>query len=142
MYILLIIVHIFVCIVLISVILLQAGRGGGLTEMFGGDTAQSLLGTQAPVLLKRATEVCAMMFLVTSLVLGMVTARRGRSLFEGARFDVPKGADRQGIPPVVTPKAVETETVPLAPEVPEAQEAPVPAEARETAEEAAPDQAR
>ena len=113
MYILLIIIHIFVCIVLIAVILLQAGRGGGLTEMFGGDTAQSLLGTQAPVLLKRATEICAIAFLVTSLLLGMVTARRGKSLFEGARFDVPAGTG-QGIPPVVTPQAAETEAAPAA----------------------------
>jgi preprotein translocase subunit SecG len=87
MYILLILVHILVCIVLIAVILLQAGRGGGLTEAFGGgETAQQLLGTQAPLLLKRATEVAAIGFLVTSLLLGIITARRGRSLFERVQF--------------------------------------------------------
>ncbi|MFA6636025.1 MAG: preprotein translocase subunit SecG [Candidatus Omnitrophota bacterium] len=83
MYIALIILHVVLCIVLIVTILLQAGKGGGLTEMFGGDTAQSVLGTQAPALLKKITEVSAVGFIVTSLVLGMVTARRGQSLFEG-----------------------------------------------------------
>lgn len=83
MYIALIILHVVLCLVLIVTILLQAGRGGGLTEMFGGDTAQSMLGTQAPVLLKKITKVCAVGFIITSLVLGIVTARRGRSLFEG-----------------------------------------------------------
>jgi preprotein translocase subunit SecG len=83
MYIALIILHVVLCIVLIVTILLQAGKGGGLTEMFGGDTAQSVLGTQAPALLKKITEVSAVGFIVTSLALGMVTARRGQSLFEG-----------------------------------------------------------
>ncbi|MBU0683636.1 MAG: preprotein translocase subunit SecG [Candidatus Omnitrophica bacterium] len=82
MYILLIIFHIMVCLVLIAVILLQAGKGGGLTEAFGGEASQSVLGTQAPVILKKATTVAAVLFLITSLVLGIVTARRGRSLFD------------------------------------------------------------
>jgi preprotein translocase subunit SecG len=84
MYIALIILHVVLCIVLIVTILLQAGKGGGLTEMFGGDTAQSVLGTQAPALLKKITEISAVGFIVTSLTLGMVTARRGQSLFEGS----------------------------------------------------------
>ncbi len=82
MYTVLILLHVVLCIVLIVTILLQAGRGGGLTEMMGGDTAQSVLGTQAPVLLKKITTISAVGFIVTSMVLGMVTARRGRSLFE------------------------------------------------------------
>ena len=82
MFILLLIIHVIACIVLIAVILLQAGRGGGLAEAFGGDT-QSLLGTQAPVVLKKATTISAIAFLVTSLLLGMITARKGRSLFQG-----------------------------------------------------------
>lgn len=85
MYILLMTFHIIACLILIAVILLQAGRGGGLTEM-GGETVQSLLGTQASVFLKKATTVSAIVFLVTSLVLGMVTARMGRSLFEQVRL--------------------------------------------------------
>jgi preprotein translocase subunit SecG len=80
----LIVFHVIVCLILIATILLQAGRGGGLTEMFGGESAQSILGTQAPVLLKRATEASAVAFIITSLLLGMITARRGKSLFEGA----------------------------------------------------------
>lgn len=103
MYIFLIIVHVIICLILIATILLQAGKGGGLTEMFGGDTAQSVLGTQAPSILKKATEIAAVGFLVTSLVLGMVTARRGRSLFEGAKFaDVPT-AGKAGVTPIQAP---------------------------------------
>jgi len=86
MYILLIIFHMVVCLILISVILLQAGKGGGLTETFSGEGTQSVLGTQAPVILKKATMGAAIAFLVTSLVLGMVTSRRGRSLLQGMRL--------------------------------------------------------
>ncbi|GAG92952.1 unnamed protein product, partial [marine sediment metagenome] len=36
MYTLLIVIHIIACLILISAILLQSGRGGGLAGMFGG----------------------------------------------------------------------------------------------------------
>lgn len=88
MYYFLIFVHVIVRIFLMVTILLQAGRGGGLTESMG-DSAQSVLGTQAPTVLKRATEVGAVLFLVLSLVLGMMTTRRGRSLFENVKVPVP-----------------------------------------------------
>ncbi|MDD3089053.1 MAG: preprotein translocase subunit SecG [Candidatus Omnitrophica bacterium] len=80
MYWVIIAVHVVVCLILIAVILLQAGRGGGLSETMGGDTAQSVLGTQAPTVLKRATEVSAIAFIVTCLILGMMTARSSRSI--------------------------------------------------------------
>ena len=103
MYIALIIIHIIVCLVLIATILLQAGRGSGLTEMFGGETAQSILGTQAPTFLKRATEISAVIFIITSLALGMVTARRGRSLFDRAQFPAAPVAAQQKAAPLTVP---------------------------------------
>lgn len=123
MYIVLIVIHMIVCCVLIATILLQAGRGGGLNEMFGGgETMQSVLGTQAPVILKKATTVSAIVFILTSLLLGMITARRGKSLFEGTR-----------VPPATTvpasPVSVPQEAPPPA-EVPPPQEVPAPQEAQ------------
>lgn len=130
MYVLLIILHVFVCLVLIAVILLQAGRGGGLTQAFGGDSAaESLLGTRAPEALKKATEVAAVIFLVTSLSLAMITARRGRSLFHGMPF--PEAAERpfEAMPGAEVPLGpIQPETLPgehVAPEVaPEEMELP------------------
>lgn len=90
MYILLVTVHVIVCLVLIAVILLQAGRGAGLTETFGGEAAQNILGTSAPVILKRATEVCAIAFLITSLILAMATSRRGQSLVMNSGSRLPR----------------------------------------------------
>lgn len=75
-------IHVVVCFILIAVILLQAGRGGGLTDLGGG--AQSILGTRGTTLLTRATTACAVLFMVTSLSLAILSAQRGRSLMEGA----------------------------------------------------------
>ena len=82
LYGLVIAVHAVVCIMLIAVILLQAGRGGGLSETFGGDSSQTIFGTKVSTFLTRATVVVASLFLVTSLLLGIMTSRRGKSLVE------------------------------------------------------------
>lgn len=77
-------VHLVVSFILVAVILLQAGRGGGLTDM-GGGAAQSILGTRGATILTHATTACAVIFMLTSLSLATLSARRGRSLMEGAR---------------------------------------------------------
>jgi len=86
MYYVVIALHVIACLVLISVILLQSGRGGGLAEMFGGAQQQKLFGTQTSTFLSRATTYCAVMFIVTSISLGFLTSRRSRSLLEGAEI--------------------------------------------------------
>lgn len=86
MYALLIIIHVIVCIVLILVVLLQAGRGGGMSDMIGGGQPQSLFGTQTNEFMTRATEVCAVVFIITSLSLGIMTTQRGKSLVERQRL--------------------------------------------------------
>ena len=85
LYILLMAVHVFVCLVLILVILLQAGRGGGFSDMAGGGQPQSILGTQTNAFMTRATEVCAILFIITSLSLGIISTHRGKSLMERQR---------------------------------------------------------
>ena len=80
LYGLIIAIHIIVSLVLIAVILLQAGRGGGLSESFGGSQTQTILGTKSSVFLKRATAVAAVVYILACLVLGVMTSHRGRSL--------------------------------------------------------------
>ena len=82
MYIFLLIVHVIVCLVLVMVVLLQAGRGGGFSDMLGGGQPQSLFGTQTNAFMVKATEVCAVIFIITSLSLGIITTQRGKSLME------------------------------------------------------------
>ncbi|MDP3791475.1 MAG: preprotein translocase subunit SecG [Candidatus Omnitrophota bacterium] len=80
LYGLIITVHIIVSLILIAVILLQAGRGGGLSESFGGSQTQTILGTKSSVFLKRATAVSAVLYILVCLLLGVMTSHRGRSL--------------------------------------------------------------
>jgi preprotein translocase subunit SecG len=76
------IIHVVACLTLIAVILLQAGRGGGLSDMFGGGVQQSqkVFGTETNQVMVKATSVCAILFLVTSMVLGFIISRKNRSL--------------------------------------------------------------
>ena len=100
MYGLLIAIHIIASVVLILVILLQAGRGGGLSETFGISSTQTIFGQSAPKFLERATSICAIVFLLTSLTLAVFSVRRGRSLV------VPRGQQggaQQGVPGKGTP---------------------------------------
>jgi len=80
LYGLVIAIHVIVSLVLIAVILFQSGRGGGLSESFGGSQTQTILGTKSSVFLKRATEIAAVVYILACLVLGMMTSHRGKSL--------------------------------------------------------------
>lgn len=83
MNILVVCVHVVVCLVLIIVILLQAGRGQGLTGgSFGGGNVQSLFGTKASSFLTKATSVCAILFLFTCIGLNIIEVQKSRSLFK------------------------------------------------------------
>ena len=82
MYIFLLVIHVIVCFVLVAVVLLQAGRGGGFSDMMGGSQPQSIFGTQTNEFMTRATEVCAVLFIVTSLSLGIFSSQHGKSLME------------------------------------------------------------
>jgi preprotein translocase subunit SecG len=62
--------HIIAALLLILFILLHAGRGGGLSEMFGGSMGGSLGGSTAMEKnLDRITIVTALIFAVTTVLL-------------------------------------------------------------------------
>lgn len=68
----LVVVHVLVSIALILLILMKAGRGGGLSEMFGGGAMSSLTGsTMAEKNLDRYTVVTGVVFAVTTVVLAL-----------------------------------------------------------------------
>lgn len=89
LYALVIAIHVIVSLVLIAVILLQAGRGGGLSETFGGSSTQTLFGTKTSVFLTRATAAAAIIYIITCLTLAVMTSHRGRSLVSEGRMRPP-----------------------------------------------------
>ena len=99
LYGLILVVHVLVSVVLIAVILLQAGRGGGLSDSFGGGAAQSMFGTRGAAYLTRMTTVCAVIFMTTSISLAVLSARQGRSLLAGVKSP-PVSVKKEPAPPV------------------------------------------
>ena len=74
------IIHVFVCIVLMLVVLLQQGKGGGMGAAFGGSTAQVFGGRGAGNILTRATAICAGIFMLTSVSLAYLSSSGDRAL--------------------------------------------------------------
>ena len=101
MYTALIGLHVFACIFLITVVLLQTGKGADMGAVFGGGSSETVFGSSgAGNFLTKLTTGIAILFMLTSLVMTYGLARQtSQSLFD----DVPAPAVPQeatdGLPP-------------------------------------------
>jgi len=107
MTILLTVVHIFVALFLIVVVLLQTGKRADLAGAFGGGGSQTAFGTRGAVsVLSKATTAAAVMFMVTSIGLAILSSSGGGSgsVLESvpAGSEAPAGDDGSdaGLPPL------------------------------------------
>jgi preprotein translocase subunit SecG len=67
---LLVTIHVLVSLFLIFVILLQPGKGDSMAALGGGGSSSSVFGSRGSVtFLAKVTEVCAAIFMITSLTL-------------------------------------------------------------------------
>ncbi len=95
-------IHIIICFVLIIAVLLQSGKSADLAGAFGGGGSQTVFGPRgAANLLSRVTTVCAVLFMITSLGLWMISASGTKSALSGEEAPVQE-----------TPAAAETEKKP------------------------------
>ncbi|HQB94078.1 MAG TPA: preprotein translocase subunit SecG [Candidatus Omnitrophota bacterium] len=95
MNVVMVLLHVIVCFILILVILLQAGRGQGLTGgAFGAGNVQSILGTKASSFLTKATGVCAVLFLFTCVGLNVMEVQKSRSLYQPKNAQAPLDVDQ------------------------------------------------
>ena len=80
-------IHVMVCLFLIFVVLLQSGQAADLAGAFGGGGSQTALGMRgAATVLQKLTTVSAIVFMLTSLSLGIA----GRTEFSVVDdFEVP-----------------------------------------------------
>ncbi len=83
-------IHVAICALLIVIILIQAGRGGGLVEGFSG--VESMFGTKTNAFLTRITTVLAAFFFVTCVSLALLSARQSRSLMRNIKPENAPGA--------------------------------------------------
>ena len=81
-------IYVIVCLVLMLVVLLQQGKGGDIANAFGGGASQAAFGARSgATVLSRATTICAVLFMVGAVVLG-VMGQSGPASVIGGRTPV------------------------------------------------------
>ena len=66
--------HVFICLFLIIVVLLQSGKAADLAGAFGGMGSQTVFGPRGTAtVLSKATTIAAILFMVTSLTLAIMS---------------------------------------------------------------------
>lgn len=74
---LLLIIHVLACIAMITIVLLQTGKGADMGAAFGGGSSQTLFGsTGASTFLTKATTGAAIVFMLTSLGLAYMSTHK------------------------------------------------------------------
>jgi len=100
MTILITIVHIAVSFFLIGVVLLQSGKSGDIAAAFGGQGSQTAFGPRgAATVLTKATTWSAIIFIVTSITLSILTARASTHS-KSVLSDQPAPTQSQPVAPV------------------------------------------
>ena len=86
------ILHVSACLILIMIVLLQAGKGANMGAAFGG-SSQTVFGSSgAGTFLGKMTATIAIIFMLTSLTLSYTAAHRGSTLFDKSNTPVTKQA--------------------------------------------------
>jgi preprotein translocase subunit SecG len=79
MYTIILALHLFLCFLLIIAVLIQSGKGSSLGEAFGGGQSD-VFGPGTPAnLMNRVTTVVAILFMVTSLTLAILSTQKNTS---------------------------------------------------------------
>lgn len=105
MSVLLTVIHILACFLLVTIVLLQAGKGADIGAAFGAGASQTMFGSRgATTVLQKATAGIAITFMLTSLGLAYYS-RKGN-----VESVVDQGA------PITTESGVETGAAPAVPD--------------------------
>ncbi|HLW69714.1 MAG TPA: preprotein translocase subunit SecG [Candidatus Binataceae bacterium] len=101
---LVVVIHIFVCLTLVTVVLLQQGKGADVGAVFGGSSQTVFGASGAGNLLTKITWGCAIIFFATSLVLAYASTRRATgSIFEGGHVTLPAAPATKAAAPAQPP---------------------------------------
>jgi len=107
------IIHVIVCLFLVIVVLLQSGKAADLAGAFGGMGSQTVFGPRgAATALSRATTASAVLFMVTSLGLSIISTRQSGTAGGGAKSVLETVKDPNAAP---TPTAPGSVPPPMAP---------------------------
>ena len=77
-----VVVHVLVCVALILIVLLQAGKGAEMGAAFGG-ASQTIFGSSGAMgFLSKLTTVAAIVFMITSLLLTLASSRKSSTVMK------------------------------------------------------------
>jgi preprotein translocase subunit SecG len=83
-------VHVLVCMMIIAVVLLQAGKGADIGSAFGGSGSQAVFGSMGtPTLLGKVTAGVAIAFMLTSFWLASHGSKRGSTIMPATESSAP-----------------------------------------------------
>jgi preprotein translocase subunit SecG len=78
------VIHVFTCILLVLVVLIQSGKGAEISASLGG-SSQTVFGSSGGAnFFTRFTSAMAAIFFTTSLALTIIGGQSKKSVFEGA----------------------------------------------------------
>ena len=98
--------YVLTCLVLMLVILLQQGKGGDIANAFGGGSSQAAFGARSgATVLSRATTVCALLFVVGAIALGILGQRGPGSVVGGRSQQSPASTPAAPAPAAPAPAA-------------------------------------
>ncbi len=117
MYTALIGLHVFACIFLIAVVLLQTGKGADMGAVFGGGSSETVFGSSgAGNFLTKLTTGIAILFMLTSLVMTYGLARQtSQSLFDDVPAPTVPQEPAEGIPSAGTAEGQASDAQSVAP---------------------------
>ena len=102
------VLHVFVCIFLVAVVLLQRGKGAEIGAVFGSGASSTVFGGRgAGTFLTKLTTACAIVFMLTSLTLSYIaTSGSSDALFQdGVEQEATEGESLFEEYGTVTPEA-------------------------------------
>jgi preprotein translocase subunit SecG len=86
-------IHVLVCLLIIAVVLLQAGKGADIGSAFGGSGSQAVFGSMGtPTLLGKVTAGVAIAFMLTSFWLASHGGKTGTTIMPATESSAPAPA--------------------------------------------------
>ena len=93
------VLHVIVCLFLVLVVLVQSGKGGDIASAFGGGGTQTVFGPRGSSnVLTKATTVSAVIFMITSIALVILSQETGSSVLDSVPAEGVPAAEAPALP--------------------------------------------
>jgi len=116
MHTIVIVIHVIVSLALVSIVLLQHGKGAGIGAAFGGSSQTVFGSTGAAPFLAKLTAIVAILFMCTSLGLTFMGRQQAPSVMQGA--DKPAATQPAPATPATPAPATPVQPAPSGPAAP------------------------